>query len=161
MLKAYYTLILRHPKIFLQERWQTYKEATWLLGRITDTEPPSPAINETVRKVVYSILELRSFDDYYTQGIGARIVYNSIPPSVLLFLAALLALWKKKLVYAGSILMVFLKVPLVFLTAPGSLFMYYYSPYLCGWVLLFFAGILLLTRKGIKKNETNSLNGAL
>ena len=161
MLKAYYTLILRHPKIFLLERWQNYLGTTGLLGRITENEPPSPVINDTVRKVVYSILEFRSLDDYYTQGTLAKVVYNSIPPSIILFLGVVICLWKKKLIYTGSILMVFLKVPLVFLTAPGGLFMYYYSPYLCGWVLLFFAGILFLTWKGKKSDETNYIDGTL
>ncbi len=161
MLKAYYTLILRHPKIFLLERWQNYLGATGLLGRITENEPPSPVIHDTLRKVVYSILECRSLEDYYTQGTLAKIVYNSILPSMILFLGALLCLGKKKLIYAGSILMVFLKVPLVFLTAPGGLFMYYYSPYLCGWVLLFFAGILFLTQRGRKKDETNFIDDIL
>lgn len=153
MMKAYYTLILRHPKIFLLERWQTYKETTGILGRITDREPPSPAINAAVRNIVYSILELRSFEDYHTQGIGAKIVYNSIPPSVILLFGALILLLKKQLVYAGSVLMVFAKVPLIFLTAPSSLFMYYYSPYLCGWVLLFFAGLLLWNQKKAGKER--------
>jgi len=149
--KAYYELILRHPKVFLKERLDTYLQSTSLLGRITDVEPPSEAIHAELRKKVYSILELRSFEDYFTQGIGATVVYSSVLPSIFLALGSVLLLLKKQFVYAGSALMVFAKVPLVFLTAPGTLFMYYYSPYLCGWIFLIFAAILLFVQKGSKK----------
>ena len=145
--KAYYQLILRHPGVFLRERLETYLDSTQLLGRITDSEAPSPVINEELRYKVYSLLELRSFEDYYTTSTASSVVYSSILPSVILAIAALVLLLKKKLVYAGSALMVFAKVPLVFLTAPGVLFMYYYSPYLCGWVFLFFAGVLGFAKK--------------
>jgi len=148
--QAYYKLILRHPGVFFRERLSTYRQSTGLLGRITDGDPPSAPLNKNLRYKAYAVLELRSFDDYYTQGTAAKLVYNSLWPSLILAAGALLLLFRRQLVYAGSVLMVFLKTPLVFLTAPSTLFMYYYSPYLCGWVFLFFAGILWITKKGKK-----------
>ena len=156
--RAYYTLILRHPTIFLKERWQTYRESTGLLGNINEVQPPSPVINDRLRKTVYSVLELRSMEDYYTQGKAAAAVYSTIFPSLILAAGCLLFLWKRKLVYAGALLLVFLKVPLVFLTSPGCLFMYYYSPYLCGWAFLFFAGILFLIYKQGRNGDNKSKN---
>lgn len=144
--KAYYRLILRHPMTFLRERWSTYWDSVFLLGDINAKEPPSNPINAQLRKWVYCILEFRSFEDYDTQNVLARIVYNSIPPTILLAAAAVILLFKKKIIYLGCVLLVLVKVPLVFLTSPGTLFMYYYSPYLCGWALAFFAGILLWVR---------------
>jgi len=151
--QAYYKLILRHPGIFFKERMTTYLQSTGLLGRILENEPPMKPLNKNLRYRTYAILELRSFEDYYTQGIGAKLTYNSLWPSLILAVGALILLLKRQLVYAGSVLMVFLKTPLVFLTAPSTLFMYYYSPYLCGWVLLFFAGILLASRKKEKRRQ--------
>ncbi len=148
MKKAYYELILRHPKVFLRERFSTYRLSTELLGKITDATPPMAPLNQELRYRVYSILELRSFEDFYTQGRAASIVYSTIFPSLCLAAGALWFLLKRKWIYAGSLILVVLKVPLVFLTAPGTLFMYYYSPYLCGWIFLFFVGILWYKRKG-------------
>ena len=117
------------------------------MGRITDGEPPSPPLNQKLRYYVYAALECRSFEDFYTQVPAGVIVYSTIPPSLVLAVAVLWFLWKRKWVYAGCGALVALKVPLVFLTAPGTLFMYYYSPYLCGWILLFFVGILWYRKK--------------
>lgn len=145
--QAYYELILRHPKTFLRERLDTYFLSTELLGRITDGEPPMPTLNQNLRYYVYALLECRSFEDFYTQRKVGVIVYSTIPPSLVLAVAVLWFLMKKKWVYAGCGALVALKVPLVFLTAPGTLFMYYYSPYLCGWILLFFVGILWIRKR--------------
>lgn len=150
MKRAYYQLILRHPKTFLRERLSTYRLSTELLGRITDADPPSPPLNKKLRYYVYSILELRSFEDYYTQGRAASVIYSTVIPSLILAVGALWFLLKRKWVYGGSVILAALKVPLVFLTAPGTLFMYYYSPYLCGWILLFFSGILWIRKKDRK-----------
>ena len=45
------------------------------------------------------------------------------------------------------------KVPLVFLTAPSRLFMYYYSVYLIGYAVLFYSAFLL-TQKKAKGSKT-------
>ncbi len=142
---AYYTLILRHPGIFLKERLQNYLQSTGILGDIRDSVPPSPELHRELRCYTYSVLELRSFEDYDTRGNVSNFVYSSVLPSLFLAAGVCCFLIKRRPVYAGSLLMVLLKVPLVFLTAPGVLFMYYYSPYLCGWIFLFFAGVLMLT----------------
>ena len=147
MKMAYYQLILRHPKTFLKERLWTYKSATGILGDLPNTDPPSTPINKTVRNMTYALLELRFSGNYRMQGKASAFVYSSFLPSLVLAAGALWFLLKKKVVYAGCVIMVALKVPLIFLTAPGGLFMYYYSPYLCGWILLFFVGILWY-RKG-------------
>ena len=142
MKKAYFQLILRHPKTFLRERLDTYWHSTGILGDLKNTDPPSLAINQELRCKVHAILEFRSLEDCQTIGKLSSIVYSAVFPSFILAVGALWFLRKRKWVYAGSIIMVALKIPLVFLTAPGLLFMYYYSPYLCGWILLFFMGIL-------------------
>lgn len=149
MKKAYFQLILRHPKTFLRERLDTYLHSTSILGDLPNTDPPSPAINTAIRNATYALLELRILDkdNYRVQGKLSDFVYSAFIPSLILLVGALWFLWKKKWIYAGCILMVTLKIPLVFLTAPGLLFMYYYSPYMCGWILLFFVGILWIRKR--------------
>lgn len=142
MKRAYYQLILRHPGVFLRERLSTYRQSTTLMGNITEADPPSPVLNNELRNKTYALLELRSFEDYFSQGAAAKIVYSTLLPSLILAVGAVWFLLKREWVYLGSCMMAALKVPLVFLTAPSTLFMYYYSPYLCGWVLLFSLGIL-------------------
>lgn len=144
MKMAYYELILRHPKTFLRERLNTYLKSTGILGDLPNTDPPTPVISETVRNGTYALLELRyrNSDQYLVSGKATKIVYSGFFPSFVLILGSLWLLLKKRWVYAGSVMMAAIKVPLIFLTAPGCLFMYYYSPYLCGWIFLFFVGIL-------------------
>lgn len=153
--RAYFQLILRHPKTFLRERLDTYWKSTGILGDLPNTDPPSPPINKNIRNITYNLLELRILDDdnYWVQGKASEFVYSTIFPSLILAAAMLWFLVKKKWIYAGCIMMVALKVPLVFLTAPGCLFMYYYSPYLCGWIFLFFMGILWIRNKNREAEE--------
>lgn len=147
MKMAYYQLILRHPKTFIKERLYTYWNATGILGDLPNTEPPSQPINRTVRNMTYALLELRFLENYGIQGKASGFVYSSLLPSLVLAIGALGFLLRKKWIYAGCVIMVALKVPLIFLTAPGGLFMYYYSPYLCGWTFLFFIAILWSGKK--------------
>lgn len=144
---AFLQLVLRHPKTFLKERMENYLSSTKLLGKITDREAPVSPLNERLRYGTYAFLECRSFEDYHTQGKAAVLMYTSIVPSLFLAAGVLLFLRKKSWVYAGSMGMVLLKVPLIFLTAPEPLFMYYYSVYLCGWVFLFGLGILWFSKR--------------
>lgn len=149
MKMAYYQLILRHPKTFLRERLDTFLHSTGLLGDLPNADTPSPVISKEIRNTTYAILELRyrDADGYLVPGKATQVVYSAFFPSFVLAAGVLWFLLKKKWVYAGCVMMAALKVPLVFLTAPGLLFMYYYSPYLCGWIFLFFMGILWYRKK--------------
>ncbi|MCI8374555.1 MAG: hypothetical protein HFI29_03845 [Lachnospiraceae bacterium] len=144
---AFLKLVLRHPKIFIRERMEVYLNSSKLLGRITDQDPPAPPLNKNLRYQTYALLELRSLKDCHTQGRAAAFCYSSILPFLFLASGGLLFVWKKKWVYAGSAWMAALKVPLILLTAPEPLFMYYYSVYLCGWVLPFMAVILFVNKR--------------
>mgnify|MGYP006865375605 CR=1 FL=1 len=144
---AFLKLVLHHPGTFLRERLEVYLNSNQLLGRITDQDPPAPPLNKNLRYTTYALLELRSLKDYHTQGGSAAFCYSSILPSLFLAAGGLVFLRKRKWVYAGCAFMVLLKVPLILLTAPEPLFMYYYSVYLCGWALPFGAGILLVNKR--------------
>ena len=162
---AYYKLVIRYPLVFLKERWQTFLDSSDLLENTTDLYvkdgvmnydifreyPLSEPIANEIRTSVIKMLELR--DRYnYNEKLGVTdMVYSAVPAVFVLALAVIAAAWKRRGFVAVLLLTALVKVPLVFLTAPSRLFMYYYSVYLIGYCVLFYALFGKSARKVVTK----------
>lgn len=164
---AYYSLIGKYPEVFLKERVETFINSNGILMNTTELYDTDEVANYVefreeytggqgiftgVRKQVLSLLELRSTKDYNEKMSLYYVVYSFLPQLLVLIVAAFYCLIRRK----WSSLLVFLgvlgKVPLIFMTAPSLLFMYYYGIYLIGNVV-FFYGIYLLYSRGKEKPE--------
>lgn len=149
---AYYQLIAKYPNVFFEERWKTFTESSDLLENTTELftrdgvlnyttfreYPLAKPINNNLRTDVIKKLELRQAHDYNIKLGIADGVYSAIPAIAILIIASVVLLCKKKWTALLLVLTVLVKVPLVFLTAPSRLFMYYYSVYLFGYCMLFY-----------------------
>ena len=89
--------------------------------------------------------------------MGFRVVYNVIIPIVLLFAIIICLIWQKRIQEAALLFLVWMKVPLIFLTAPERFFMYYYAVYLVGYVV--FAAFLIdyLGKKLYEKKQEKEI----
>lgn len=164
--QAYYKLILRYPAVFLKERFETFVSSTGLLENTTElfTEsvpnyitfrqyPLSSPISDKTRTAVIKGLELRTQKDYTQKLAVTDLVYSALPAVLILLVASVILLIRKKWPPLFLLLTALVKVPLVFLTAPSRLFMYYYSVYLIGYAVLFYSAFLL-TQKKAKGSKT-------
>lgn len=165
--KGVYTkLIVRYPLVFLKERVQTFFESEDLLENTTvifdntgvkNHEQLSELflakpINKELRKSVISVLELRDRADYNRKLTGYSVVYHVILP--LIFLVGLLVVLclKRKWGYALLLASHLCKVPLIFLTAPSRLFMYYYPVYLTGAFVVVLLILKGLSNRSVREN---------
>ena len=165
---AFYRLALRYPGVFLSERMNCFLNSTELLQNTTEIfdeldEPvqnyedlkacfgTSPILGGGIRKCVIKFIELRRMSDYFEKKPGYGFVYGVIFPLAVLLCTLVYLLikgeWYRALLNAA----VLLRVPLVFLTAPSSLFMYYYSVYLVGWSVFFFILISTVSSQDEKR----------
>ena len=149
---AYRKLILKHPDVFLAERVKTFLESSDLLMNTTqlttDQEnenyrqfasyPLSKPLSVSLRNAVVCFLEQRVQGDYETKYPWANAVYSVILPLVLLAAALIALAWKRKGAECFVLVCSLIKVPLVFLTAPSRLFMYYYPVFLFGYCVVFY-----------------------
>jgi hypothetical protein len=133
--------------VFLKERVETFIGSTSLLNdtqTLFDKDALSNYVNfrETyhysepfIRSDLINLIE-------FTNNVKLHnVIYNALPQTIILIGACLVLLFKKKWGYFFILANVCAKIPLIFLTAPSRLFMYYYSIYLIGAVLV---GILLV-----------------
>ncbi|MBQ4529039.1 MAG: hypothetical protein IJA36_00295 [Lachnospiraceae bacterium] len=158
---AYYKLIMKFPVVFLKERANTFFNSNGILMNTTelyDTDEVANyvefrenykgnhAISAQLRKTVLSILECRSLQDYNEKNLFHKVVWSILPQLIVLLIVLIISIVKRKwqifMVLAGLLG----KVPLIFLTAPSLLFMYYYGIYLTGNVVLVY-GIYFLYGK--------------
>lgn len=149
---AFYQLAIKYPKVFLGERLQTFCDSSDLLENTTDLftkdgvvnyqvfqeYPLAKPISINLRTSVIRALELRDQHNYQDKLPIADFVYSALPPMVVLVVVAVVLLWRRRWTDWVLLMTVFVKVPLVFLTAPSRLFMYYYSVYLFGYCVLFY-----------------------
>lgn len=163
--KIYWQLVLEYPEVFLKERLQTFLQSEDLLENTTELFtkenvpnyetfrklPMTAPVSHRLRNGVISALELRESGDYHKKLSGYSFVYSALPAMVLELVILLILLWKRKWGYALLLASHMAKIPLIFLTAPSRLFMYYYPVYLTGYVLTVFLLLYLWAgRKGIK-----------
>lgn len=149
---AYYRLILKYPTVFLQERFTCFMQSVDLLENTTElfskkdvpnyetfrTYPLTKPLNETLRNRTICFLEWRSASDYHQKKAGYSFVYGPFLPIAILLVSWAYCLLRKKWKQFFILSLPLIKVPLIMLTAPSRLFMYYYSLYLIGYVLLFY-----------------------
>ena len=167
---AYYDLIFRYPEVFLQERVETFIQSGDLLENTTEiydtTDVPNherfrnmwgnQALNKELRKKVISILELRQNDNYHEKMPAYGLVYHVTIPLCFLLVILIGLMVKKKWDLALLLAAHLCKVPLIFLTAPSRLFMYYYPVYLLGAVLTWIF-ILVISDSLIKRKKSGKL----
>lgn len=152
---AYVRLILKYPLVFLKERLDTFIGSTGILNNtedmfIEDTEQYYISFRENYNytgehRLRRSIIKLLEFTD--NENIH-NVVYSVVIPSVLLILICLVLLFKKKWGYFFICGEICAKIPLIFLTAPSRLFMYYYSIYLAAAVLMAMLLVRFIDKKG-------------
>lgn len=157
---AYYRLILKYPTVFLQERFTCFMQSVDLLENTTElfskegvpnyetfrTYPLTKPVNETLRNRTICLIEWRNSSDYEQKKTGYSLVYGPFLPIVILLVSWAYCLLRKKWKQFFILSLPLIKVPLIMLTAPSRLFMYYYSLYLIGYVLLFYLLIGLWTK---------------
>ncbi len=172
---AYYQLILKHPGVFLKERFTCFMQSEDLLENTTelfDKEgnanydtfrgyPLTKPVNKELRSRVICLLEWRHYPSYTDKKAGYSLIYSPILPIILLLLCWGGCLVRKKWPVFFILSLPLIKLPLILLTAPSRLFMYYYSLYLIGYVLFFYIiirlmGPVLKTVRYAKRNGAKS-----
>ena len=172
---AYYQLILKHPGVFLKERFTCFMQSEDLLENTTelfDKEgnanydtfrgyPLTKPVNKELRSRVICLLEWRHYPSYTDKKAGYSLIYSPILPIILLLLCWGGCLVRKKWPVFFILSLPLIKLPLILLTAPSRLFMYYYSLYLIGYMLFFYIiirlmGPVLKTVRYAKRNGAKS-----
>ncbi len=158
---SYVHLVFLHPTAFLRERWEELCASVEHMKNSMDLFENTPEfgtdykfnmpLNSSLRRLVIAILECRKFDDYTTKMPWNNIVYSPILPLFLIILEAAYLLLRRYWKLCCLLLLPAAKGPLVFLTAPSPLFMYYFPVY-CTAYLAFALIIIDLLR--IKKAST-------
>lgn len=158
---AYYSLIGKYPEVFLKERVETFVNSNGILMNTTELYDTDEVANYVefreeyvggkglftgVRKQVLSLLELNSFRNNSEKTELYYVVYSFLPQFLVLILAVFFCLVRRKWSSLLVLLGIVGKVPLIFITAPSRLFMYYYGIYLIGNVV-FVYGIFVLYHK--------------
>ncbi len=158
---VYISLIFKYPDVFLKERWETLLTTTDLLENTTeifeqDNVPNyekfrmlflNKPISNSLRTKTISIIELRNGANYNQKLKVYDVIYHCAIPLMLSTLVLAALLLKRKWDYSLLLAAHLLKVPLIFLTAPSRLFMYYYPIYLVGVVLAGFLIMYFIWRK--------------
>lgn len=165
---AYYNLIGKYPGVFLKERVETFVNSNGILMNTTelyhtDEVPNYVEFRETyaggqglfteVRKQVLSLLELNSFSNTSEKSGLYYLVYSFLPQLFVLLVAVICCLVRKQWCFLLVLLGVIGKVPLIFITAPSRLFMYYYGIYVIGTVVLIYGIFWLYSRRKEKPKQ--------
>ncbi|MFA9375954.1 MAG: hypothetical protein ACERKZ_04280 [Lachnotalea sp.] len=138
---AYYKLIMKYPGVFIKERIETFVGSTGILNETEnlfadDAKDYYVNFRETYH---YSSPFLRSDTvkllEFTDHEFVHNIFYSFLPQALLLIGTCLVLLIKRNWGYFFICANVCAKIPLIFLTAPSRLFMYYYSIFLVGSVL--------------------------
>ena len=106
-----------------------------------------------VRKQVLSLLELNSFSNTSEKSGLYYLVYSFLPQLFVLLVAVICCLVRKQWCFLLVLLGVIGKVPLIFITAPSRLFMYYYGIYVIGTVVLIYGIFWLYSRRKEKPKQ--------
>ncbi len=139
MKKAYIDLIKEYPLVFLRERSRMYLDSNALLHPSIDlfsndedivvnfrTYPLTQPINQVIRYNVVNFMEQDSNPRIH------NIIFNSIFFQAVILLSITASVIKRKWGIAGILLLSFMRIPLIFITAPDRYFMYYFPNYLVG-----------------------------
>jgi hypothetical protein len=161
--KVYLKLVVYNFPKFISSRWELFTRTNFsdgyqiLIGAsahiydyIGDDEPSykdfrdryicNRPLSSEVRSTVINILEGKTQSDIYVSSseVMVKVFWNAFP--VILFLIGILIYetLKKNFIWFWIIGCLLAKAAIVFLTAPDSYFMYYFSTYLVGNALFVF-----------------------
>lgn len=156
MKQAYYQLILKYPRVFMRERLDTFLSSTGLLGETQDMFGEATDANYVNFREKYQYSEppfrseLIKILEFTNNEVIHNIIYSFFVQTVILLFTCLILLIKRKWGYFFICATVCAKIPLIFLTSPSKLFMYYYSIYLIGavWITM-----LIVYKIENKRNE--------
>jgi len=179
-MSAYYKLCLKYPKTFIEQRIEEFLITTGMMkgeeGNILkdsssgfddiDENTNTPysqlikiggniqrPINKELRKKVIRFLEGREQNDFSEVTAICIVFWNVIPPMIgIIGMCAYTLIKKKKIIISMILAIPLMKFVLVFITAPSSYFMYYFSEYLIGYVFIIVGVMIVLKNKG-EKNE--------
>ncbi|WWR19204.1 hypothetical protein V1226_22550 [Lachnospiraceae bacterium JLR.KK009] len=166
-LKAIVKLSFKYPKVVFRERWNVFIKGTGIseLGvYATNVRGTAALFDETnesravvltqdkgwianspvfknIRKCFIYLLGMEKMDGSGS-GVWKRLIWNAFIPLVILVYGWFKLLIKRKWYLWGICTAVLIRVPVVILTAPTSMIMYFLSFYFLGYVCLVY---MLLT----------------
>lgn len=156
MKQAYYQLILKYPDVFMKERLDTFFSSTGVLGKTQTMFEEAADANYVNFRENYQYSEppfrsrLINLIEFTNNEVIHNIIYSFFVQTVALIFTCMILLIKRKWGYFFICATVCAKIPLIFLTSPSKLFMYYYSIYLIGAVWI---TILMVYAIENKRNE--------
>lgn len=144
MKRAYYQLILKYPDVFIKERFETFLSSTGILGSTQNMFEEITDANYVNFRETYQYNEipfrsqLINLLEFTNNEVIHNTIYNVILQTAVLVVTCLVLLIKRRWGYFFICATVCAKIPLIFLTSPSKLFMYYYSVYLIGsvWITM-------------------------
>jgi len=127
------------------------------------SEVNDKVLNSKIRNATVKFLKCRNLKDISKKSFTNIIFWNFLPSILITAVAAIVLLIKKKWKYALVIAFTLLRHFVIFLTAPGYYFMYYYSIYIIGLFILILAILCYVVHKKYKiinseKIEENKTN---
>lgn len=167
---AYASLVAENPRAFLDARMQTFL-ATNAIGRVPvertlggdflnsgmaqdyidqfEARNPSAArISDDVRLAAIRTLLTVSDDAEFTPL--TPLVWNVIPAVLLVMASFVVALFRRRWMFATVFGILIMQTGITFATAPANFFMYYWAVYLAGWVLAGFFAISLVRARAAR-----------
>ena len=166
--RAFVSLVLENPGAYVDARVQTFLSANSLTTSITQIQRATPFYGERPEPVSELIdtfenenrgakpldSDLRSsvvrqflmIDNAGTLSPLAALVWTIIPVGLLLTAAFVIALVRRKWLYAGIAALILARAALVLVTAPSNYFMYYLPLFLSGWLFVGFLAVRLADR---------------
>ncbi|MGE5329289.1 MAG: hypothetical protein ACM3KR_07270 [Deltaproteobacteria bacterium] len=174
-LRSYINLIIKNPRVFLKNRLNYFLEThdltensavifdsstlklprySFILPYLNDSNMIFSPINIELRKKVIQFLEC-SYPSLERNNIKlSDKIYSCLPGIAALLIVLIIVAFKKKIASLALFLIVLVRVPLVFITAPETHFMYYMPVYLCGFFFMF----LLLAQWLFNKNSERKID---
>lgn len=149
--KAYIILICTYPKTFVKERINTFIKTLPNGGPLTkdlflDDRESVKRFRTEYKAVKPLNLKLRTDLAFFIENT-LKTLWNPIfPITILLLLGCTMLLVKRE--YMWIYLTGMGRMLLTFLTAPAMWFMYYYTWYLGGWIVLMIIVAYLVSREG-------------
>lgn len=151
-LSDFIELVKKNPKAFIQERFSTFHKTTYTIyyngtikyGNISlimfnfDSYIKTLPINASLRSNVINLLNANSNNSIINRIV--LISYNLYIPIIMIIIMWLFSLTrirKNNLVLFLISSFLLAQTLLVFITAPGSRFMYYFPVFVCGYFLFY------------------------
>lgn len=167
---AFFLLSIRHSDIVFRERWDMFIRSLSLYGKTHHTIhaetrilffsdnkslaskifreatwPLNSPIYENTRIMILDMLSL----EYNGKPIPFlyQLFWSPLLPIIVLLFSTLLIFFKKEWFLFFIFLTVTLRIPIVILTEPAPVMMYYLSFYMCGYLLLLYSLLLFLKKR--------------